>query len=322
MSKSAILRDISNVPAGLFGPSKLSTVDAADSALRTPHAVEDYAADILKHLLLRERTPPRDHAYLARQADIEERMRVILIDWVVDVVLKFKLRPETFYLAVDIIDRYLAVAPVSRGMLQLVAITSVLIAAKHEEIWAPEVRECVQITANTYTREEVVRIEREIAAALHYRFTVPTPFPFLVRLLQVAPAGVDDVEHVAHFFLEIAATHYGMLRYLPSRVACAAFALGRWTSLNRLVLARGEAPLALDPNTPTEWLAAVWSPAAAAAVGVEDAKAEVIPAVVDLLRFAVSTAQPTYRFRAVHRKYTSERFLSVARYELPSVVVE
>jgi len=34
-------------------------------------------------------------------------MRAILIDWLVEVHLKFKLVPETLYLTVNLIDRYL-----------------------------------------------------------------------------------------------------------------------------------------------------------------------------------------------------------------------
>jgi hypothetical protein len=48
-----------------------------------------------------------------------------------------------------------------------------------------------------------------------------------------------------------------------------------------------------------------------------DVHREIVPFVVELLRFAVNAAQPTYRFHAVHRKYSSERFFAVARYELP-----
>lgn len=41
------------------------------------------------------------------QEDVNEKMRSILIDWLVEVHLKFKLVPETLYLTVNLIDRYL-----------------------------------------------------------------------------------------------------------------------------------------------------------------------------------------------------------------------
>ena len=80
-------------------------------------------------------------AYMANQADINDKMRAILVDWLVEVHLKFKLMPETLFLTVNLIDRYLAVVPVTRRNLQLVGVTAMLLASKYEEIWAPEVRD-------------------------------------------------------------------------------------------------------------------------------------------------------------------------------------
>jgi G2/mitotic-specific cyclin-B, other len=48
------------------------------------------------------------------QSDINEKMRAILIDWLVEVHLKFKLVPESLYLTVNLIDRYLEKEQVTR----------------------------------------------------------------------------------------------------------------------------------------------------------------------------------------------------------------
>lgn len=45
---------------------------------------------------------------MSRQNDINEKMRAILIDWLIDVHLKFHLVNETMFLTVNIIDRYLS----------------------------------------------------------------------------------------------------------------------------------------------------------------------------------------------------------------------
>lgn len=62
------------------------------------------------------------------QEDINERMRGILVDWLIEVHLKFKLVPETLYLTVNLIDRYLEIENVKRDKLQLVGVTAMLIA--------------------------------------------------------------------------------------------------------------------------------------------------------------------------------------------------
>ena len=73
------------------------------------------------------------------QTDINPKMRAILLDWLVEVHGKFELMPETLYLTISIIDRFLSTQIVPRREVQLVGITSMLLACKYEEIWAPEV---------------------------------------------------------------------------------------------------------------------------------------------------------------------------------------
>jgi hypothetical protein len=86
-------------------------------------------------------------------------MRAILIDWLIEVHLKFKLLPETLFLTVNLIDRFLEKAVIQRTKLQLVGVTSMLIASKYEEIYAPEVRDFVYITDKAYSKEEILKME-------------------------------------------------------------------------------------------------------------------------------------------------------------------
>jgi hypothetical protein len=76
---------------------------------------------------------------MVKQIDINAKMRSILVDWLIEVHRKFELMPETLFLTINIVDRFLSMKSVSRRELQLVGISSMLIASKYEEIWAPEV---------------------------------------------------------------------------------------------------------------------------------------------------------------------------------------
>lgn len=80
------------------------------------------------------------------QPEVNERMRAILVDWLIDVHTKFDLSLETLYLTINIIDRFLAIRNVPRRELQLVGISAMLIASKYEEIWPPEVCSYVLFT--------------------------------------------------------------------------------------------------------------------------------------------------------------------------------
>ena len=119
--------------------------------------------------------------YMNRQNDVNEKMRGILVDWIIEVHLKFKLLPETLFLTVSLIDRYLEKTQIMRTKLQLVAVSAMLIASKYEEIYAPEVRDFVFITDNAYTKEEILTMEMSILTTLQFNITTPSAFRFLER---------------------------------------------------------------------------------------------------------------------------------------------
>ena len=91
------------------------------------------------YLILMKQEDGCVHDYMGSQPDINAKMRSILVDWLIEVHRKFELMPETLYLTLNIVDRFLSVKAVPRRELQLVGISSMLIASKYEEIWAPEV---------------------------------------------------------------------------------------------------------------------------------------------------------------------------------------
>ena len=72
---------------------------------------------------------------------------------------------DTLFLAVSYIDRYLSTHPVMRSRLQLVGVTCLLLAAKYEEIYAPNIEEFCYITDNTYSRGDVRPPSASITAA-------------------------------------------------------------------------------------------------------------------------------------------------------------
>ncbi len=78
-------------------------------------------------------------------------MRAVLIDWLIDVHYKFKLEPETIFLTVNLIDRFLEKVCISRKKLQLVGVASMFIASKYEEIYAPELKDFAYVTDSAYS---------------------------------------------------------------------------------------------------------------------------------------------------------------------------
>ena len=75
-----------------------------------------------------------------------------MIDWLVDVHLKFKLLSETLFLTINLIDRFLSTKQVERAKLQLLGVSAMLISTKYEEIYPPTVKDFVYITDNAYSK--------------------------------------------------------------------------------------------------------------------------------------------------------------------------
>lgn len=193
-------------------------IDMADA--HDPHCVTDYVQDIYKHFRATETTKAAKWGYMSHQTDINEKMRSILIDWLFEVHQKFKLMPETLYLTVNLIDRFLEKKLVMRQKLQLVGVTAMLLASKYEEIYAPEVRDFVYITDKAYTREQILAMEAHMLNTLDFRITVPTAFVFLNRGLKAAEADTK-LQLLATFIVERCLQEYRMLAHAPSKVAAA-----------------------------------------------------------------------------------------------------
>ena len=136
------------------------------------------------------------------QEDINEKMRAILVDWIIEVHLKFKLLPETLFVTVNLIDRYLSLVSVKRNNLQLVGVTAMFIASKYEEIYAPEVRDFVYITDNAYSKSEIFAMEYQILSTLNFSVTSVTPYRFLERFYKVVNGSLR-MWNLARYLIEL-----------------------------------------------------------------------------------------------------------------------
>ena len=101
-----------------------------------------------------------------KQEFLTENSRSILIDWLINVHLTFRFKPETLYITVYIIDSFLDKNQVNKNKFQLVGITALLIACKYHEIEFPKITEFNYITNNIYSKKEIILKEYEIISSL------------------------------------------------------------------------------------------------------------------------------------------------------------
>jgi G2/mitotic-specific cyclin-B, other len=158
---------------------------------------------------------------MSRQYDINSQMRAILIDWLVEVHLKFKLLPETLYLTINLIDRYLGLTQIVRSKLQLVGVTCLLIACKYEEIYPPIVSDVVYITDNAYTAAEILEMERSVLLTLDFDLHVTSPYRFFERFCYLAKPTETEMQF-AQYMMEGSLVSYAMLKYSPAVLAASA----------------------------------------------------------------------------------------------------
>lgn len=188
--------------------------------------VTEYVSEIFAYLRQKELAERVNANYMSLQSDLTPKMRSILIDWMVDVHLKFNLLSETMFLTVSIVDRFLALKPISRHKLQLVGITAMLIAAKYEELFCPEVRDFVFICDNSFSKDEILGLEIQILNALNFSLTPATPLHFLRRFSKAARS--DSTTHtLSKYLAELSLLDYEMLAFQPSTIAAASVYVAR-----------------------------------------------------------------------------------------------
>uniref|UniRef100_A0A804NC22 Cyclin-like domain-containing protein n=1 Tax=Zea mays TaxID=4577 RepID=A0A804NC22_MAIZE len=195
---SSVLSARSKAACGIAGKPRQVVDDIDKLDVNNELAVVEYIEDIYTfYKIAQHERRPCD--YIDAQLEINSKMRAILADWIIEVHHKFELMPETLYLTMYIIDQYLSLQPVLRKELQLVGVSSMLIACKYEEIWAPEVNDFILISDSAYSREQILSMEKGILNRLEWNLTVPTVYMFLVRFLKAATLGGKVEKEVNKF---------------------------------------------------------------------------------------------------------------------------
>ncbi|KAL7389919.1 hypothetical protein ABVT39_011847 [Epinephelus coioides] len=256
--------------------------------------VSEYTEDIYLHLReieMRSRPKP---GYLEKHPEITNGMRVILVDWMVEVVQEYKLRTETLHLAVNYLDRFLSsIAYLKRSKLQLAGTAALLIASKYEEIFPPELNEFVYTTDSTYTKEQLVHMEHMFLKVLSFKVAAPTINQFL-RLFMSIHSVCANTENLALYVAELSLLEIDpFLQYTPSIVAAGAYCLAAYT-VNK----------------------SLWPDSLQALTGYTTA--EIVPCLTDLHKLYISAE--SHPQQAVRDKYKSSKYCRVSLITAPAVL--
>ena len=184
---------------------------------------KEYLNTIYYNLLIEQENdffPKADPDYMKKQKEINSQMRSILIDWLIDVHFKFGFTDETIFMTVLTIDRYLSVKQITRNKLQLLGITALMIACKHEEIDVPKIDDFIYITDNAYVRDEVYKMENDVLSTLNFWLLYPSPIKFYEYLS--LHFNFDKMKHMmGKYLMESFLLDTKINKYKPATISCA-----------------------------------------------------------------------------------------------------
>ena len=179
----------------------------------------EYLEDIYQNLLIEEQENSNEkYGYMEKQPDINDQMRAILIDWLIEVHLRFLLRPETLFQTIFIIDSYLALKEIMRSKLQLLGIASLLISCKSQEIYYPQINKFIEITDFAYNKNDLLFMENEVLKILNFNLVYPTSNDFLNILSKLFDFSEKEF-FLGKYFIDSVLVDYEMIKYKASIIA-------------------------------------------------------------------------------------------------------
>jgi len=270
-------------------PIGVKDIDADDAS--NPQLCSEYALETFAYLKQLEKRGSVRPEYLSG-CPTSDKMRAVLVDWLVEVQIQFKLLQETLFLTVNTIDRFLAAEgkDVHRSRLQLVGVAAMFLISKIEEVYAPAVSDFVYITDNAYTEAEIRHMELKIIRALDFDLCQPISLNFLRRYSKAG--DVDVLQHsLAKYTLEVCLLDYNLVSIPGSLLASSSLCMSL---------------LLLDPSTSMD---TVWTPTLEFYSGYT---AEAVLEVVTKLATNMVKMNRSNKLQAVRNKYKSGKFMKVA----------
>ncbi|KAG9101319.1 hypothetical protein FRC06_003195 [Ceratobasidium sp. 370] len=190
---------------------------------------EEYREEVMQYMLDMEKRTMSSSAAMDMQPELQWEMRPCLVDFLIEVHLQFRLRPETLYLALNIVDRYVSRRVVYKKHYQLVGCSALWIAAKFEDAKdrVPTVQDLHTMCRGTYDESAFIQMEGHVLATIQWTVGHPTAESWL----RIACTNVcfedTETQHVARFIMETTLFYREFIDCPPSVIANASLLLGR-----------------------------------------------------------------------------------------------
>ncbi|KAJ3279731.1 hypothetical protein HK104_001194 [Borealophlyctis nickersoniae] len=224
-SKPPVRRNLSDIPST---ERPVGSRVSSERSMRVTNILfeAEYEDEIYQHVREMELRLMPNPKYMDNQTELNWMMRLQLVDWIVQVHDRFKLLPETLYLTVNIVDRFLSCKNVAVQKLQLVGIAALFIATKFEESRVPTVANLEYMVNGAYTKQDMLNAERVILRTLKFELGAPGPYQFM-RRISAADNFDSRPRTMSKYFMEATLLDERFLECPSSLVAAAAMFLSR-----------------------------------------------------------------------------------------------
>ncbi|PWN39609.1 hypothetical protein IE81DRAFT_350019 [Ceraceosorus guamensis] len=189
----------------------------------------EYYDEALKHMHHMELATLPNVDLMDAQPELRWYMRPYLVDFIIEIHQTFRLRAETLYLTMNIVDRYVSTRIVYKRHYQLVGCAALLIASKFEDAKdrVPRVEELSQMCGSAYDESAFTQMEGHVLQAIGWTLGFPSPEAWL-RASCLTTREDPTVQSVARFFMELSLYPREFLGVLPSLLSGGAVMLARY----------------------------------------------------------------------------------------------
>ena len=149
--------------------------------------IEEYEKEIISNLFQNENKNRPDYSKFPTEKNnkkliISFSKRFSFINLLISYQLEFHFKQETFYLAINLFDRYIQKITSKKQKkedLNIIALTCLYIALKYEEIDPPYLKAVLEIFTISYLPQQIILKEDEILSSLDFQVLTISPLLFL-----------------------------------------------------------------------------------------------------------------------------------------------
>ena len=183
---------------------------------------EEYFDEVYLNLLLDEKKFYKkiNSNYMTLQKSINDKMRAILVDWLIDVHFRFDMKKKTLFNCIYIIDAFLSKNLIDRKYLQLLGMAALLISCKETEIMYPSLNSFLALSDFSYYLQELTNMERFVIKILDFDILAPTAEEFYAINAEYFKFG-EKQRFFGEYFLDASLIDYNLLKYNQSTIAVA-----------------------------------------------------------------------------------------------------